>query len=240
MFDNVLASVRIGAAEVDTLLERDTVRPGETLSTQVVVEGGNVDQDIEAIELELKTRREREEGSDTYEISSQRVTGAFTIHEDEQRVFEADVPIHQETPITSLDARRDDSKVWIDTDLEIDRAIDADDTDHLNVAPTDPMATMLEAVSSAGHSLHEITVDTDHIATHHEESHLPVDQEIVFKPEGDRDYTEVEIHFLPREHETHVLVEFDYRIASEDFESLVIDHDDYSVESLRREFERVA
>ena len=57
MFDNVLASVRIGAAEVDTLLETDTVQPGDTLPVQVVVEGGKVDQDIEAIELELETRR---------------------------------------------------------------------------------------------------------------------------------------------------------------------------------------
>lgn len=240
MFDNVLASVRIGAAEVDTLLEQDTIQPGETLSTQVVVDGGNVDQDIEAIELELKTRRELDEATDTYEIASKRVTGEFTIHEDERQVFEADIPIHQETPLTALDARHDESKVWIDTDLEIDKAIDADDTDHLNVAPTDPMATMLDAVAKAGHSLYEITVDSDRIRTHHEEAHLPVDQEIVFKPDGDRDYTEVEIHFLPREHETHVLVEFDYRIASEDFESMVIDHDDYSVESLRREFERLA
>jgi len=240
MFDNVLASVRIGAAEVDTLLESDTVRPGETLSTQVVVDGGNVDQDIEAIELELKTKRERDEGSDTYEIGSTRVTGAFTIHEDEQRVFEADIPIHRETPVTTLGGRRDHSKVWIDTDLEIERAIDADDTDYLNVAPTDPMAAMLDAVSAAGHSLHEVTVDTDIISTGHEDARLPVDQEIVFKPDGGRDYKEVEVHLLPRAEVTHVLLEFDYRIKSEQFEAMVIDHDDYSVDSLRREFDRLA
>lgn len=240
MFDNVLASVRIGAAEVDTLLERDTVQPGETLSTQVVVDGGNVDQDIEAIELELKTKRELDEGSDTYEIASKRVTGAFTIHEDEQKIFEADIPIHHETPITAIDARHDTSKVWIDTDLEIDKAIDADDTDHLNVAPTEPVAAMLDAVSAAGHSLHEITVDTDRIAIYDEQAQLPVDQEFVFKPDGNRDYKEVEIHFLPREDVTHVLVEFDYRVASEEFESIVIDHDDYSADGLRRRFERLA
>ncbi|PSP93279.1 hypothetical protein BRC91_10335 [Halobacteriales archaeon QS_4_62_28] len=48
-----MASVRIGAAAVDTRLDQGTVRPGETLSTQVVVEGGEVAQDIKGIELEL-------------------------------------------------------------------------------------------------------------------------------------------------------------------------------------------
>lgn len=240
MFDNVLASIRIGAAEVDTLLDRETVRPGETLSTQVVVEGGNVDQDINAIELELKTKREYGDSRETYEITSTHVTGSFTIEEGERRTFEAELPIPRETPVTTMDARRDRAKVWIDTDLEIDRAIDADDTDYLDVAPTEPMAAMLDAVAEAGHSLYEVTVDNDRIGVGNERAELPLDQEFVFRPDGDRDYKELEVHFLPREGVTHVLLEFDYRFSSEEFESIEIDHEDYGVESLRQEFERYA
>jgi len=240
MFDNVLASVRIGAAEVDTLLETDTVRPGDTLPVQVVVEGGKVDQDIETIELDLETRRELDEGTDTHEISNHHITGPFTIGEGEQKVFESEIPVHPETPVTTLDAKKNRAEVWIDTDLEIDRAIDADDTDHLNVAPTEPMAAMLEAIQQAGHRLYEVTVDNDRVATNDAQAQLPADQEIVFKPTGDRSYKELEVHFIPREDITHVLLEFDYRMRSEQFESMQVYHDDYDVAELRRAFERYA
>lgn len=240
MFDNVLASIRIGAAEVDTLLERDTVRPGETLETQVVVDGGKVDQDIQAIELELETEREVGDSRQTYEISSKHVTGPFTIEEGDRKVFEATILIHRETPVTTLDARYNHAKVWIDTDLEIERAIDADDTDYLNVAPTEPMEAMLDAVSQAGHSLYEVSVDNDRISVGNATADLPLDQEFVFRPQGDRDYTELEVHFLPRDSVTHVLLEFDYRLKSERFESIEIDHDSHSVDELRDAFERYA
>jgi len=240
MFDKVLASVRIGAAAVDTRLDQDTVRPGETLSTQVVVEGGEVAQDIEGIELELKTRRETGDASDTYELTEEHVTDSFTIEEDEQRVFEADLHVPHETPITTVEAKRGRSpKVWVDTDLAIDQAIDADDTDSLAVEPTAPIQAMLDAVESAGNQLKEVTVDDDRIGVDDERANYPVDQEFVFKPH-DADYKEAEIHFLPRGTVTHVLVEFDYRIHSEQFYSLRISHDNYTVEELQREFERLA
>jgi sporulation-control protein len=239
MFDKVLASVRIGGAEVDALLDKDSVEPGETLPTRVVVDGGKTDQDIEHIDLELRTRRERGETHDTYEISSTRVTGAFTIGAGERRVFETDLPIHPETPVTAVEAPHDQSEVWIDSDLAIDRAIDADDSDQLAVEPTAPMQALLDAVSQAGHELHAITVDDDRIVAGDVRADLPVDQEFVFRPVEDRAYSEIEVHFLPGGETTQVLVEFDAHHGGERVEVLSIDHDDYSVDSLRQAFEEL-
>ncbi|MFC7165389.1 sporulation protein [Halospeciosus flavus] len=240
MFDKVLASVKIGAATVDTRLDQDTVQPGETLSTQVVVDGGEVDQDIRGIELELETKREHGDVTETYALTSERVAESFTIEEGEQRVFEVDLQIPYETPITTINAKRGRSpKVWIDTDLEIDRAIDTDDTDYLSVEPTAPVQAMLDAVENAGNYLKEVTVDNDRISVGDETANYPVDQEFVFKPQNG-DYKEVEIHFLPRDTATYVLVEFDYRMRSEQFHSIQINHDDYTVEYLQQEFERLA
>lgn len=239
MFDKVLASVRIGAAEVDTRLNQDAVQPGETLSTQVVVDGGEVDQDIEGIELELKTKRKNGDVKQTYELASERVIDSFTIEENEQRVFETDLYVPRETPVTTVDPKRGRSpKVWIDTDLEIDRAIDADDTDYLAVEPTAPVQAMLDAVGNAGNRLKEVTVDNDRISVGDVSANHPVDQEFVFTPQS-ADYKEVEIHFLPRDSMTHVLVEFDYRLQSEQFHSIRIEHGDYTVEGLQAEFERL-
>jgi len=239
MFDKVMASVRIGAAEVDTLLDKESVEPGETLPVRVVVEGGEVDQEIDEIDLELKAKRDVDDVTNNYEIRSWEVARDFVIQEDEERVFDAELQIHRETPVTTVQARRQKSRVWIDTDLDIEKAIDADDTDYLDVEPTGPMRAMLDAVSGAGHELYEVSVDNDRIRAGDARAQLPIDQEFVFKPTGSASYKEIEIHFLPRETATHVLVEFDYRVGSEEFEVLTIDHADYSVEGLQREFERL-
>ncbi|MFB6152034.1 MAG: sporulation protein [Haloarculaceae archaeon] len=240
MFENVLASVRIGAAAVDTRLDQSVVAPGETFSAQVVVDGGEVDQDIEGIELELKTRREVEDARRPYEIDSYHVTDSFTIHEDEREVFDVEWRLHPETPVTTVDARYNRAEVWIDTDLAIDRAIDADDTDYLDVGPTAPVEAMLDAVAAAGYSLHEVTVDDDRIGVNDRRSDLPLDQEFVFRPDGSAGFTEVEVHFLPDDGATDVLLEFDRSHRSESFESLRIDHDDFDADSLSRRFREIA
>ena len=54
-FNKIFASVGIGAATVDTKLEKDTAAPGEEVRGVVEVRGGNVDQTIDEIYLMLYT-----------------------------------------------------------------------------------------------------------------------------------------------------------------------------------------
>lgn len=125
-----------------------------------------------------------------------------------------------ETPITTVDAGRSRSpRVWIDTDLKIDRAVDADDTDHLAVEPTASAQAMLDAVKTAGHDLKEVTVDDDEISVGDVRADHPLAQEFVFRPHS-ADYKQVEVHFLPHSDTTQVLVKFDYRRRSKQFHSI--------------------
>ena len=55
LFNKVLASVGIGAATVDTKLERDQVDPGEELKGVVEIRGGNTEQRIDDIYLTINT-----------------------------------------------------------------------------------------------------------------------------------------------------------------------------------------
>lgn len=51
----VLASIGIGNATVDTVLPSTTVTPGESVDAEVRIEGGDAEQAVDRIELELET-----------------------------------------------------------------------------------------------------------------------------------------------------------------------------------------
>lgn len=55
-FKKLAASAGIGAAKVDTILEKDAYFPGEEVQGTVHVKGGKIAQDIRYIDLQLSTR----------------------------------------------------------------------------------------------------------------------------------------------------------------------------------------
>lgn len=56
MFKKMLASVGIGGASVDTLLEDNRLLPGQMFNATIVVKGGNVAQRISGLDLALMTK----------------------------------------------------------------------------------------------------------------------------------------------------------------------------------------
>lgn len=56
MFKKILAAVGIGSAKVDTRLHQSQLLPGQTFSATIVVQGGDVAQKIDGIDLALMTR----------------------------------------------------------------------------------------------------------------------------------------------------------------------------------------
>ena len=55
-FKKLLASVGIGQAKVDTILFDEVVEPGGILTGEIQIQGGQVDQEIDKIDLCLRTR----------------------------------------------------------------------------------------------------------------------------------------------------------------------------------------
>ena len=56
MFKKLLASVGIGAAQVDTQLDQELLMPGQFFRADVVVTGGEVAQEISRLKIGLLTR----------------------------------------------------------------------------------------------------------------------------------------------------------------------------------------
>lgn len=141
----ILASVGIGAATVDTVLPSTTVTPGETVEAEININGGTTEQEINAIDLELRTRYQTDEGYTEGMVDRLRLSDGLTIEpgQDERRTTPIEIPYH--TPVTM--GRVD---VWIETELEIDLAVDPEDTDHLTVQPTPRMEALFDAAEAMG------------------------------------------------------------------------------------------
>lgn len=65
MFGKLKASLGIGAAKVDTVLHNMSLSQGETLEGTVHIQGGDVEQQIDAIKLKLCTQVKEESDSGT-------------------------------------------------------------------------------------------------------------------------------------------------------------------------------
>lgn len=151
----LLNRIGIGSAEVDTILETQTITPGNSIPAHIEIDGGSDDQEVDDIELAVMTRYEVEGEDGTYyenvAIHETELTSGFTIEEGEQRTIDAgEIWIPESTPPTI-----GKTKVWVQTGLDIDWSVDPTDEDALEVQPGPYFSALLDAVEDLGFSLNE-------------------------------------------------------------------------------------
>ncbi|PSW11715.1 sporulation control protein Spo0M [Photobacterium sanctipauli] len=164
LFRKSLASVGIGAARVDAVVQHDVLIPGDVLNVDVQVHGGKVEQSIDNIHLRLCCRYEeevevsrgdsqhrKEKVSQTCVLADWSLPYAFTIAADEVRHFDVELSLPYNTPITIGDA-----KVWLETQLDIPMAIDPKDQDGLTVRPDPLMDGVFNALELAGLRIRQV------------------------------------------------------------------------------------
>jgi sporulation-control protein len=210
---NLLARVGIGAATVDTVLPTTTLTQGESVDARVEMHGGSTEQEIDAIYLALKTQYEADVGS--YEIEEdtatkrttlreERVTEPFTLGPDEERTVEVTVEVPRETPVTL-----GETQVWLDTGLDVSRALDPDDRDHVDVVPGPHLDALIDALDELGFALHSVSCRSA------EDGFFPTpEQEFGFRPR-DGQYAEaldeLELVATPADHGLDVVLGVDRR-----------------------------
>ena len=190
----VLASVGIGNASVDTVLESTSVRPGETVGARIDIEGGDAEQEIGAVRLELETRYLTEEdGYRDADVRTYTLSEGFTIEPNEERTIETELEVPSETPLTL-----GSTDVWVETELDVSLAVDPEDRDRLEVRPTPRMRATFDAMESLGFTLREVEVAADPYGRYFSGSRFV--QEFEYRPSsgpfaGDLD----ELELLPRD-----------------------------------------
>ncbi|MFS0654487.1 sporulation protein [Bacillus sp. 179-C3.3 HS] len=203
------ASVGIGAAKVDTILEREAYVPGEEVRGTVHVKGGKIAQDIRYIDLKLNTRyvivKDDEEHRKYATIHSLRVTDSFTIQPGEEHQFSFSFTLPLDTPISVGKV-----EVSVVTDLDIQGGIDKFDNDRIIVKAHPWIDSVLGAVSHLGFRLHEADCEQ----APYFQRRLPFVQEFEFIPTAGyyrQMLDELELIFLIDEDGLDIVFEIDRR-----------------------------
>lgn len=154
-FSRMMASIGVGSATVDTVLESAEVRAGEPLRGVVRVRGGSVAQQVDGISLHLLTEYRREVNdhkvTETARLGDLEVTGPFSLAPGDVREFPFDVFLPDETPVSA-----GHTPVWLKTNVGISSAVDPTDKDRLTVRPHRHAQVVLDAVTQLGFRLRKV------------------------------------------------------------------------------------
>lgn len=179
-FNKMLASVGIGSAQIDTLLEKNSYFPGEAISGVVQITGGSVDQTVDKIYIKVMTEYIKEVNDSkqriSYTISQFRVTDSLQLKAQQKLEIPFSFTLPLETPLTF--SRQ---PVWLHTGLDISSAVDPTDKDYIEVTPTPFASILFGAVEQLGFSFKHSTCEHDRRFG----GGVPFVQEIEFYPGGE-------------------------------------------------------
>ncbi|WP_435129185.1 sporulation protein [Halobaculum sp. D14] len=203
----VLASVGIGNATVDTVLETTSVSPGDTVDARIEIDGGDAEQEVGAVRLELETEfLTEDEGYRDADLRTYTLSEGFTIEPGEERTIGTQLDVPYETPLTV-----GGTEVWVETELDISMAVDPEDVDYLDVEPTPRMAATFDAMEKLGFSLHSVEVSADPFDRYFGSRFAQEFEYVPASGEFAGDVDEVELLVQDGDDELDVFVEVDRR-----------------------------
>lgn len=212
-FKKLLASLGAGGASVETVLTEANVVPGGVVQGEVRIQGGSVDQEIEALAVGLQARVEVEghdqEIKQDIEFTKQRLGGAFQLKAEQVFSVPFGLEIPWETPITMIDGTPlRGMNIGVTTELEIARAVDSGDLDPINVHPLPAQQAILDAFIQLGFRFKSADMERGTIRGTRQK--LPFYQEIEFlPPQQYRGINQVELSFVSDDREMDVVLEMD-------------------------------
>lgn len=208
MFKKLLASVGIGAAQVDTRLFKESLIPGEIVQGEVHIVGGDIAQEIDEIYMYVITHYEREANDSKVKeecvLLKHRLSERFSLQPKEQKAIPFAFQLPYETPLTM--GRQ---PVYLRTGLDIKNAIDPGDSDFIEVLPHPLMSKVIDAVKQLGFQLFKVDCEYNRYLGRN----YPFVQEFEFRPTGSyrSRLEEMELIFFLKQDELEILLELDKR-----------------------------
>ncbi|MFW6641247.1 sporulation protein [Nocardiopsis algeriensis] len=230
----LLAGIGFGGASVETHLESPLTRPGGTVRGTVLIEGGDVEQEIEQLTVGLQARVEVESGDNEYNRNMEfhRVRLGDRAHlapgQRFQVPFEIQVP--WESPVTSYKGSHlHRMNVGVNTQLHVARAVDPGDLDPVAIEPLPGQAAFLDALASLGFRFKQADLEQGRIRNTRQR--LPFYQEIeYYAPSHYRGLNELELSFVTDERGMDVVLELDkkpgllFSEGRDTFHRFTVDH----------------
>ncbi|AWB68446.1 sporulation protein SpoOM [Saccharobesus litoralis] len=146
----LLSSVGIGAAKVDTILLNSRYAPGDTINATVLIKGGKNTQAIDAIYFSVHcTYDEEDDDGNIVErvctLDKTQIGEHFSIAPGQEQEFQVQLKLPYNTPLTG-----GNSQVWIATGLDIRFALDPKDKDRIEVVPNNLIGNLFDAFAELG------------------------------------------------------------------------------------------
>ncbi|SHE30683.1 sporulation-control protein [Desulforamulus putei DSM 12395] len=145
MFKKLMASLGVGAARVNLVLDNEQCRIGEKLTGKVLIEGGNVDQGIHALDVDIVMKFTVRGKEFTRTVDTVRVARDFRIKARETR----EIPFEHAIPIF-YPVSKGSVSYSLATRMDIAQAVDTGDTDRLVVLPSREMTMVFNALEALG------------------------------------------------------------------------------------------
>lgn len=220
MFQKVMASFGQGGATVDARILDRNVRPGGTLHGEVLLVGGQVDQEVESLGVTLLARVERESTNGNeptvVDLPFQNVhlAGKEMVRAGAQIKVPFEVQIPWETPITTVFGKYlTGMAVGLQTNLNLSRTVvDPHDVDAVPIEPVPAQHRILDAMSRLGFQFRNANLVKERVSG--ADQQLEFFQEINFgpPPKFASVFHEVAVTFLTRPRDVQVVLDVTKRV----------------------------
>jgi sporulation-control protein len=150
LFKKILASLGVGAAKIDLVLDSDVVTMGEEVTGKVYVEGGEVEQLIEELEVHFNLASSFKKDDEIKYVNETIATipvmqEEFVVRPGEKREFDFYFKCPELLPVSSVNTR-----YYFQSNLEIISGIDAKDRDVVDVKPSGLLKNFLGGFAKLG------------------------------------------------------------------------------------------
>ena len=145
MFKKILASFGKGAATVDLQFDNRQYQAGERIQGEVIIQGGQVEQKINQLDIRLMMDVALKQGNVTKEIDLIPVISRDRIYPKEQKVL----PFHYVLP-TNIPISRGTISFYFDTHLDIEGGVDRNDVDRLVIQPQQSVQSIFQVMGQLG------------------------------------------------------------------------------------------
>jgi sporulation-control protein len=207
-FKKILAGVGIGGVKVDTILAAEVVEAGADCSGVVHIKGGNAEQHIGSIWIDLVTEVRYENGEYGKIVLEQYlIEENLNVLADEKIEISFTIPLPPDLPVTVGGV-----SVWLKTRLDVAKGVDPTDNDYVQVAPFFLSQQLLDGLAALGFRL----VESECVWAHPQmRTRLPFVQEFEFVPDGvfRGRLKELEVIFIPQNDFVDVFFEIDRKAS---------------------------
>lgn len=220
MFKALKNSLGLNTLKVETTLIGNSVEVGSTLKGVVNIHGTDSLKTINHVNLALCTIAERDgdhgDSCHTHVLGRVRLSGQTILPAHDTLTLPFELNLSAETPITELPCRFNQTKLWLETDVDVVATIDSIDKDFINTRPTPVMARFLEAMGQLGFIMQKADVELGTLNTPYGRSSFGCYQELEYKGRS-FGLNSIEVSFLPIGPTTHVVLEIDRTFRSDSY-----------------------